>query len=273
MSAAWLSVACVGLALWAQDGRAPRAPDAAAPRAQDAAPPRAQDAAPTRASGSVAARMAALDPSRPIAYLELAEELVDAAPSDSRGDADRAHAIELAGQAGALDVAGLGRSAALFILDASRDPVQRARMSALAEVLGSGGISAGSAIPSAASRADPSAVLALARAFAAYARGQAAPARAAIGQRGAAELLDEHPELLPGGAARFRADCDRMRDGVAPVFTAAQADALHALIGAALSPGSRTWSESIALYGRAPLPDFDLSKPGELFGVTVPRKP
>ncbi len=222
------------------------------------------------------------NPVRPIEILELAEELVDAAPSDSRGDAARARAIELAGQAGALDVAGLGRSAALFIFDVTRDPVQRARMAALAEVLGgvsAGGISgsvgaAGSpavAISSGgAQRVDPAATLALARAFAAYARGQAAPARAAIEQRGAAELLDAHPELLPGGVARFRADCDRMRDGVAPVFTAAQADALHALIGAALSQKTRTWSESIALYGRAPLPDFDLSKPAELFQVVLP---
>jgi hypothetical protein len=81
------------------------------------------------------------NPVRPIEILELAEELVDAAPSDSRGDAARARAIELAGQAGALDVAGLGRSAALFIFDVTRDPVQRARMAALAEVLG--GVSAG----------------------------------------------------------------------------------------------------------------------------------
>jgi hypothetical protein len=61
-----------------------------------------------------------------------------------------------------------------------------------------------------------------------------------------------------------------MKDGMAPPMTAAQTDALHALVTAALKPGSQSWSESFAVNGRTPLPDFDLSDPAALFGVPKP---
>lgn len=209
-----------------------------------------------------AKRLAALTPDNPLAYLELAEEIADRAPSNGSGDADRALAIDLAAQAGALSMNTLGRSAALFIADVSRDSAQRARMTALAQVLGG-------TPPTAAALPDPAAVLGLAQAFSAYKRGHAARARAALDTRGTAALLDAHPEILQGGAVRFRADCASMKDGMAPPMTAAQTDALHALVTAALKPGSQSWSESFAVNGRTPLPDFDLSDPGALFGVPV----
>jgi hypothetical protein len=137
-------------------------------------------------------------------------------------------------------------------------------MAALAEALG------GAAMPSEV-RPDSGAVLSLVQAFAAYRRGQAAGARAALDARGVAALLDAHPEILPGGAARFRADCERMRDGLAPVTSPAQEDALLALAAAGLAPEPRTWSEWLALRGSLPLPDFDLSRPADLFGVELPR--
>ncbi len=210
-------------------------------------------------------RVAALSPERPVEYLLLAEEIADRAPRDASGDADCAQAVQLASMAGALDFAGLGRSAALFVLDVSRDPVQRARMAALAQVLGGAQV-ARSSVPK------PASVLGLAQAFTAYKRGNAARARAALDTPGAAELLDAHPALLAGGSARFRADCAAMRDGIPPLMTAAQEDALIALISASLAPEPRTWSESLALYGPHPLVDFDMSDPAALFGVTLPSE-
>jgi hypothetical protein len=212
-----------------------------------------------------AKRVAALNRDQPVEYLLLAEEIADRAPRDASGDDDCAQAVQLASMAGALDFAGLGRSAALFVLDVSRDPVQRARMAALAQVL-DGAHAARTAAPK------PAAVLGLAQAFTAYKRGMAARARTALDTPGTAELLDAHPALLAGGSTRFRADCAAMRDGVPPLMTAAQEDALIALITASLAPEPRTWSESLALHGPDPLVDFDLSDPAALFGVTLPSE-
>lgn len=212
----------------------------------------------------VQARVSALAPTDALAHLELAEDIADAAAVDAAGDADRALAIRLACQAGALDLKGLGRSAALFVADVSRDPAQRARMSALATLLGGG--PAQQDQPS----VEPTAALALSQAFVAYARGQPSKARTALAAPGAAELLDAHPEILAGGSERFLADCAQMGAGVAPVFTPAQAEALNALVAAALAVEPRNWSESLLLRGRAGVPDFDLSRPDLLFGVDVP---
>lgn len=211
----------------------------------------------------VQARVSALAPTDALAHLELAEDIADAAAVDAAGDADRALAIRLACQAGALDLKGLGRSAALFVADVSRDPAQRARMSALATLLGGGPAPSQQAV-------EPAAAMALSQAFVAYARGQPTKARTALATRGAAELLDAHPEILPGGSERFLADCAQMGGGVAPVFTPAQAEALNALVAAALAVEPRNWSESLLLRGRAGVPDFDLSRPDLLFGVDVP---
>lgn len=205
-------------------------------------------------------RLAGLDSAYPLAYLERAEDIADAAATGPDGEADRALAIQLAARAGALDLERLGRSAALLIADLSRDGAERARMTALAAALSGES-------PAVEGRPDSGAVLSLVQALTAYRRGQGARARAALDGRGVAALLDAHPEVLPGGAERFRADCERMRDGLSPVVSPAQEDALLALVVAALAAEPRTWSEWLALRGHAPLPDFDLTRPEELFGV------
>jgi len=216
--------------------------------------------APAAASGSIEARLAALDPARPLDYLALAEDITDLAAAGEPGAADRALAQRLARLAGALDVARAGRSAALFLAYVAGSEDERRRFLSLAEVLGGRGAAAQPV-------GDPGAGAALLQAFAAYRRGDAAEARRAIDRPGAAGLLDAHPAILQGGAARFRADCDAMRSGIPPVFSRAQSEALHALAGAVLGGRPRSWSEALVHTGPAPLPEIDLRDGKSLFGV------
>lgn len=206
-------------------------------------------------------RLRALTPERPAEYLELAEDLMDHAAGASAGAQDRALARRLASLAGAIDLRGTGRSAALFLAEHADADAERSRMVALSDVLD----------PESDARAEMSeradAVVALVRAFALYRRGEAARARDAIGAAGAAALLDRYPEILRGGSARFLADCDAMRAAGPPAMSPQQLEALHALASGALSGGPRSWSESVAQGGAAPLPEIDVNDPKAIFGV------
>ena len=209
----------------------------------------------------ISRRLAALAPERPSEYLELAEDVIDR-PSGTAPEAqDRALARRLASLAGAIDLPGMGRSAALFLAEHAESDSERSRMLALSEVLD----------PDSDARADASeraeAVTALVRAFALYRRGEAAKARDAISTAGAAALLDRHPEILQGGAARFRADCDAMRAAGPPAMSPQQLESLHSLASGALAGRPRTWSEAIAQGGAAPLPEIDVGDPKAIFGV------
>lgn len=234
------------------------APPAKAP-SRPAAPSVAAPAAPS-ARGTIDARLASLDPARPLDYLALAEDVSDRAAEGPAGAADRALAQQLARLAGALDVGRAGRSAALFLAYVAESDDERRRFQSLAEVLG--GRSA-----AAQGLGDPGAGVALLQAFAAYRRGDGTDARRAIGRDGAAELLDAHPAILQGGAARFRADCDAMRSGIPPVFSRAQSEALHALAGSVIGGRPRSWSEALVHTGPAPLPEIDLRDGRALFDV------
>lgn len=206
-------------------------------------------------------RLASLVPERPADYLALAEDVIDRAGPGPAADADRALARELASLAGAIDPVRSGRSAALFLAEHAPDDAGRSRMLALASAMDT--------VPDAAAEAgeQTQSVLALVRAFALYRRGDGGRAREALARPGAAELLDRHPEILRGGSARFRADCDAMRASGAPSMGPAQVEALHALAAGAIAGTPRTWSEAIARGGAAPLPEVDVSDPRSLFGV------
>lgn len=206
-------------------------------------------------------RLAALSPERPLDYLALAEDVMDRASSGPSADADRALARHLAALAGAIAPAGAGRSAALFLAEHSPDEPGRDRMRSFASALDP------EADRRTASAEAADAVLSLVRAFALYRRGEGAAARSALGRPGAAELLDRHPEILRGGSARFRADCDAMRSSGAPAMGSAQVEALHALAAGAIAGAPRAWSEALARSGAAPLPETDVTNPRALFGV------
>ena len=209
----------------------------------------------------VARRLAALRPERPAEYLALAEDLVDRASNGGAADADRAMARMLASLAGAIDVQGMGRSAALFLVENSSNDAQRSRMLAVAALLDP----ADDVRVEAAERTES--VLALVRAFSFYRRGDGIRAKEALGRNDAAALLDRHADILKGGSARFRADCDAMRSSGVPAMSDLQVEALHALASGSIAGAPRSWSESLARIGPAPLPEVDLDDPRSLFGV------
>ena len=211
----------------------------------------------------LARRLRSLRPDRPAEYLSLAEDVMDrAAPAPGADrDASCALAIRLASTAGAVDVAGTGRSAALFLAELAVGEAEVARFRAIAAALDR------SPDRTAAAEDRRDAVLALVAAFGHYRRGEAQKARDAIARPGASALLDGHPELLAGGSVRFVADCDAMRGGGVPPMSARQVEGLNLLLGSILSGGPRSWGESIGDGGLAPLPEVDLSDPKGLFGV------
>jgi hypothetical protein len=209
----------------------------------------------------VARRLAALRPERPAEYLALAEDLVDRASNGGAADADRAMARTLASIAGAIDVHGMGRSAALFLVENSSNDGERSRMLAVAALLDP----ASDVRVEAAERTES--VLALVRAFSFYRRGDGIRAKEALGRNDAAALLDRHADILKGGSARFRADCDAMRSSGVPAMSDVQVEALHALASGSIAGAPRNWSESLARIGPAPLPEVDLDDPRSLFGV------
>ncbi|MFM9097716.1 MAG: hypothetical protein ACKOQW_05410 [Phycisphaerales bacterium] len=209
----------------------------------------------------VEARLAALRPERPVAYLELAEDLMDRAGGSTSPEADRALARHLAALAGAIDIRGTGRSAALFLLEHAPLGADQSRLRAIASLLDP---STDRAVE-AEERSD--AAMALLQAFSHYRRGEGGRAKEWLERAGAAALLDRHPTVLPGGSARFRAECDAMRQSGPPIVAPAQVEALHALVAAAASGEPRSWSEAIVLEGPAPLPELNVSDPGAVFGV------
>ena len=209
----------------------------------------------------VARRLAALRPERPAEYLALAEDLVDRASNGGAADADRAMARMLASLAGAIDVQGMGRSAALFLVENSSNDGERSRMLAVAALLDP----ASDVRVEAAERTES--VLALVRAVSVSRRGDGIRAKEALGRNDAAALLDRHADILKGGSARFRADCDAMRSSGVPAMSDLQVEALHALASGSIAGAPRSWSESLARIGPAPLPEVDLDDPRSLFGV------
>jgi hypothetical protein len=210
-------------------------------------------------------RLAALRPERSAEYLALAEDVMDRASAAPAPDVDRALARQLASLAGALDVREMGRSAALFLVDHAAADADRSRMLALAMLLDP----SSDARVEAAERSE--AVMSLVRAFALYRRGEGSRAKDALASSGAAALLDRHPEILKGGSARFRADCEAMRTSGAPAMAQSQVDGLHSLAAGSIAGAPRSWSEALARVGAGPLPEVDLNDPRGLFGVDPNR--
>ena len=210
-------------------------------------------------------RLAALRPERSAEYLALAEDVMDRASTAPAPEADRALARQLASLAGALDVREMGRSAALFLVDHAAADADRSRMLALAMLLDP----SSDARVEAAERSE--AVMSLVRAFALYRRGEGTRAKEALASSGAAALLERHPEILKGGSARFRADCEAMRTSGAPAMAQSQVDGLHSLAAGSIAGAPRSWSEALARVGAGPLPEVDLNDPRGLFGVDPNR--
>ena len=139
-------------------------------------------------------RLLALTPAEPLAYYELAEEIVDTTPSDP--DAIRL-ARWLYGTAGRLDMDALGSSAALAIAQMTADKKERRRLRAAAMMLdplhGEMRVSADSTV------VDAETAFAISEAFGGFRTGRGQRLRRMLSDPSRRELLNRYDDLLPGG--------------------------------------------------------------------------
>jgi len=211
-------------------------------------------------------RLEQLDPARPIAYFELAEEVADRAGTP----AEHALAQRLFGLAGALAPETLGRSACLALADLEATDAGRRRLLALAGLLGAGGAE----LPV---KHDPlrdpslEALLALTEALSHYRKGNGSRALTALRADGAAELLEACDRLLPGGANRFREDCRHYRGQLRPSLTDAEFDRLLQMELGLLGGANRPWSSELMLSRGAPLIELDPDDLADTLGAEVER--
>ncbi|RLS64482.1 MAG: hypothetical protein DWH96_03575 [Planctomycetota bacterium] len=203
------------------------------------------------------ARLEALDPTRPLDYFLLGEEVADAATNE----AERQLARELFGLAGALDRDRLARSAALGRASLASTPLEKRRMQAAAALLG------GTQYVSGAGGIEPSKALALSRALSYYRIGRGQVALATIRAASAESLLDEYDAMIPGGREGFERECRTLRGGTRPVLDNAALRRMLLLEAALLMPQPRPLSIDIAITSGAPLVEIDVSDLGALFRV------
>ena len=206
-------------------------------------------------------RLARLDPLRPLDYLELAEEVADAAKDEDERDLAR----KLFGLAGALDTERLGRSAMLAIAALAGDLSTRARAEAAAELVGGQGTARESL------RVESVQLEALTRSFSHYRRGDGRRALAALRQNGADALLDVVGARLPGGAQGYRDECTAMRASSAVVSDPDMVRRQLELELALRRGELRSLSLDVALRGDEPLVEIDLADPQALWGVDPSR--
>ncbi len=214
-------------------------------------------------------RLHDLKPSNPMAYLELGEEVADAACGGVGGNLDLArHLFKLAA---ALDVPRFGRSGCLALADLAEGVNERRRLLALAWLL-SGRVSAvGLADATGPGTPDRIAALAVSEALSHYRRGQGALALAALKEPGAMELLQAHGDVLRGGTARFLADCELYRGRRRPMVSHRDLVTMLRLEAALLSGPARNWSGEILVSGGRPLIEVDPGRLAETLGVDTTR--
>ncbi len=206
-------------------------------------------------------RLERLDPLRPLDYLELGEEVADAATNEE----ELALARALYGYAGALDPARLGRSAMLALAAIAPSGLERARALAAAEIVGGRGLARG------AERVDPAQVESLSRAFSFHRRGDGRRALAALRQDDADALLERLDAAIPGGAQAFRDECRAMRSS-GGLADDAEAIRRQEDIELALRLGPlRPVSLDIVVEGDAPLVEIDLADPVSVWRVDPSR--
>ena len=206
-------------------------------------------------------RLGRLDPLRPLDYLELGEEVADAATTEE----ELALARTLFGYAGALDTARLGRSAMLALAAIAPNDLERSRALAAAEIVGGRGLARG------AERVDPAQIASLSRAFSFHRRGDWRRALAALRQDDADALLGALDAAIPGGAQAFRDEARAMRSSGG---LATDENAIRRLedIELALRLGPlRPVSLDLVVAGDAPLVEIDLADPASVWRVDPAR--
>ncbi|MEM7228825.1 MAG: hypothetical protein AAF432_08425 [Planctomycetota bacterium] len=215
----------------------------------------------------VAERLRALTPNDPMAYFELAEDLVDSPDSER----DRELAQQLFGLAGALSPDLLGRSAALALADVEEDPGQKRRLLALADLLAESRPGLQPRSSRARSHVDPAAAYAVATALHEFRNGYGPRAIRALEQVGATELLTTADDALRGGARRFIEDCNLYRGGQRPSLSSGEISSLMHLEAALLAGNDLTWTDELSLRGGVTYIEVDPEQLEQVFDVNADR--
>ena len=217
--------------------------------------------------------LCALNPSDPLAYIELAEDIVDAAhTADTRSANElRALARQLFGLAGALDSSAYGRSACLALAELATDESERERFFALAKLLPSRDVLA-SWLPSAGDEpVSPSVALALSEALGHYRQGQGNRALSLLQKHDMDAMLARFGDLLPGGPERFLEDCKHYTGGRKPTIFEGGIARMLILESALLAGTERSWAGEVLLTSAKPLIEIDPSRLDEMLGVDASR--
>ncbi len=213
------------------------------------------------------ARLAALDPTNPLAYFELAEDIAD----DHVDEAQRDLARHLFALAGVLDPARLGRSASLALADMEdREHVKR-QLLALAALLDERGGVAGWGQPDEVPQISASAAVAVGEALSYYRRGRGSRALAVLEKPGAMALLESAGGVLRGGARRFVEDCKLYRGRRKPTVTEDDLRRMLQLEAAVLAGVDRAWSGELLLGRGRPLVEVDPDNLQQTLGVDASR--
>ena len=212
-------------------------------------------------------RLQELDPSRPMAYFELGEEVEDAA----RTAEERALARQLFGLAGLLDEKGLGSSAALAIanLEDESRVVSRNRLLAAAELLTPAGTA--NLVVNRAPVLSSKGRLAFCNALGSLRRGDGVRARRHLDAADAMLVVEAVGPLVSGGIDGLQRDLTFYEGGLRPDLSSAEVESHLVAELIALAPSDSRWSVSLQSTDAAPLLVVDLERLDRLFGVDPAR--
>ncbi len=217
-------------------------------------------------------RLEGLTPDAPLAYFELAEEIADAAGSESDQDTAR-HLFALAG---VLSPDGLGASAALALADLEASPTRAQQYRGLAALLAPPESAFFTSLFGTARRdvdatTDPVRARALVDAFSFYRRGHGRRALRALQRADAVETLHTLDPIFPGGTHRFLQIAQTIHPGARPTLSDDDLTRLLQIELALLAPDKVPWSVDLTWSRRAPLLEFNPGRLEETFGVDPDR--
>lgn len=218
-------------------------------------------------------RLESLHPRDPRAYFELAEEIVDARHDDAES---LATARNLFGLAAMLDADRFGRSACLALAEIETSSARRARLIALADLLGSATdarfgpeLGEGFTAPS------RGAALAVIDALSLYRLGEGRRAEEMLTAPAAEALFEQVTASLPGGARRIREDFELYKGVRRSSLRPSLSDPVIArmLLIETLLHGDRerSFARDLALTGDRPLLEVDPGRLAETLEVDVSR--
>jgi hypothetical protein len=195
-------------------------------------------------------RLEALDPTRPIEYLELAEEIAEGVSAGA--GTERALARRLYGLAGRLDPEGLAASAALGIASLAPDARTADRYRAAASLLSPESVrTIGNRRP----EIDAATAMEISEAFGEFRSGRAIALRRVLQDPARERLLRGWDEALPGGIGWLKRQVEGSGRG-RPDLDRSDALAMIRVELVLLDRGRPSWSTLLAVEGDPPIVDL-----------------